>query len=377
MKIIIIVRILWTAGAPKKAIREAKELSKLGHNVKLIFLRKATTLSGYEDLLEGINFRIITEHNHSPLVPIYDYLTGKFAPDRKGEGRLDYNLIRKLPHFVRNEYPDFVICHDQYSGLGGYYIKKKLGVRYSVLLHERVDSKSNGILHRLANHYERRTLINASCIIASSHKIAISLFQKYNMDCSVNYQGLDLSNFKRYESKEDALVAVSMWDIGRKPMIYLDIIKKLPNFKLFLIGNWRDKTLRNTFVEEISRRNLVGRVVLASGIDENKLNDFYDRSKFVIRFGFGEYGESHAVFEGLQRGLPVIINRDLGSSELIDKYKVGIVTDDLTPENIAAKIQKLDTEETYVRIQENILKAAKDLMWSTHARNLICLQQGE
>lgn len=372
MKILIIVRILWTAGAPKKAIREAKELAKLGHDVKLIFLRKATTLSGYEDLLEGVNFRIVTYHNDSPLVPIYDYFTGKFMPDRKGEGRVDYNLIRKLPHIVKSENPDFLICHDQYSGLGGYYVKKKFGIPYSVLLHERVDNESNVILQRLANIFEKRTLMNASCIVASTGKIARSVFQKYGINCVTNYQGLDLSKFKVYENKESALIAVSFWDSGRRPIVYLDVIERLPGFKLYFVGNWRDNTLRNTFTKEISSRNLTGRIVLATGIDENKLNEIYDKSKFVIRFGFGEYGESHAVFEGLQRGLPVIINRDLGSSDLVEEYEVGVVLDDLTPDTVRTKIQELDNKEAYTRVQENILKASKDLSWATHAKNLIC-----
>lgn len=373
MKILIIIRILWTAGAPKKAIREAKELTKLGHDVKLIFLRKATTLSGYEDLLDGVNFRIITEHNDSLLVPIYDYFTGRFLPDRKGEGRLDYNLIRKLPYIVRSENPDFLICHDQYSGLGGYYARKKFGVPYNVLLHERVDNKSNGIFQRLVNHYEERTLRNASCITASTGKIALTLFQKYKMNCIVNYQGLDVCKFTEYDAKENALIAVSFWDSGRRPMFYLDVIQGLPSFKLYFVGNWRDDILRSEFVKEISLRNLGGRVVLVSGIDENRLNSFYDKAKFVLRFGFGEYGESHAVFEGLQRGLPVIINRDLGSCELVEKYTVGRVIDNLTPEVVREKIQELDNKDTYSLVQGNILKSSNDLSWATHAIKLICL----
>ena len=39
MKIIILVRIFWTAGAQKIAIKEARELQSMGHDVELIFLR--------------------------------------------------------------------------------------------------------------------------------------------------------------------------------------------------------------------------------------------------------------------------------------------------------------------------------------------------
>ena len=68
MKIVILVRILWTAGAPKKAIREAKELLKMGHDVELIFLRKSGTLKGYDDILTEVNYRIIANRNKSVFV---------------------------------------------------------------------------------------------------------------------------------------------------------------------------------------------------------------------------------------------------------------------------------------------------------------------
>ena len=91
MRIIILVRILATQGRPKLAAAEALELSKLGHDVELVFLRKSEKMSGYSDILSGVKHKILTNHNDSPLVPLYDYITGLFMPDRKGDLRIDYN----------------------------------------------------------------------------------------------------------------------------------------------------------------------------------------------------------------------------------------------------------------------------------------------
>ena len=80
MKIVILVRILWSAGAPKKAIREAKELTQLGHQVELVFLRRSKQFNTYDDLLKDTKWKVITDYNNSILVPLYDYLTLNISP---------------------------------------------------------------------------------------------------------------------------------------------------------------------------------------------------------------------------------------------------------------------------------------------------------
>lgn len=371
MKIVILVRILWTAGAPKKAVRQAKELSKLGHDVHLVFLRRSGRLGGYKDLLEGVNYSIVVERNTSLLVPLYDFITGLFSPDRKGEGRLDYNLIKKFPKYISKSLPDILICHDQFAGLAGYYLKRRYGTPYIVLLHERIDWEKKGILSRLAQYYEKITLLNAEHVIASTDKIAVTARDKYNIPCSVDYQGLDIAEFASYNDKQNALIAVSMWDEGRRPTTYLDIISAIPNYMLYMVGNWRNEELERKFHEEIQRRNVSEKVVLKKGIPETELNELYDRSKFVIRFGFGEYGESHAVFEGLQRGVPVIINDDLGSSAFVKAYGVGNVLKEITPERVKECIKQFDNPKMYKELQDKIIRMSSDFNWEKHAEKLL------
>lgn len=371
MKIVILVRILWTAGAPKKAMKQARELVKLGHEVRLVFLRRSDMLGGYEDLLRGLDYSIMVNRNTSLLVPIYDFITGLFAPDRKGEGRLDYNLIRQFPKYISGDVPDILICHDQFAGLAGYYLKRKCGTPYIVLLHERIDWKRKGILSKLAQHYEKVVLLNAKYVIASTDKIALTARSKYDIPCMVDYQGLDITEFSSYETKENILIAVSMWDEGRKPMTYLDIIDAIPNYKLYMIGNWRSIDLEKKFYEEIQKRNISTKVILKKGITERELNEVYDKSKFVIRFGFGEYGESHAVFEGLERGIPVIINEDLGSSEFVRAYGVGCVLDEITPERVKECIEQFDNPKIYKELQDKIIRLSCDFNWKKHAEKLL------
>ena len=89
MKIIILVRILWASGAQKIAIEEAKTLKKMGHEVKLVFLRETDSGQRLKPMLEGVEYEIFSTKQPRWF---YSTITGMFMPDRKGEGALDYNL---------------------------------------------------------------------------------------------------------------------------------------------------------------------------------------------------------------------------------------------------------------------------------------------
>ena len=153
MKIVILVRILWSAGAQKIAIHEAIELKQQGHDIDLIFLRRGKTWKVYEELLSRINYRILSEGKTSIFTGLYSFITSLFMPDRKGEGRIDYDLLRKFPKFIVRSKPDKIICHDEWAGIAGYKASKKLAIPYEIFLHERLGKLNVPILGKLAERY--------------------------------------------------------------------------------------------------------------------------------------------------------------------------------------------------------------------------------
>ena len=369
MKIVILVRILWSAGAQKIAIKEAKELQSMGNDVELIFLR-GKKLPEYDEILEGINYKIISETGNSILSPLYQYVTHKFTPDRGSESRVDYNLIRKFPEYVRNKDVDYIICHDQLAGLAGYYSYKKFGIKYSVFVHERLTPNHDSILGRLWYHYEHNVLKNAVKVFTITDKVAKTVEEIQNIEAVVNYPGMDINKITEFSKKENGLIAVSMWDYGRKPELYLDIIENIPEFILYLVGNFRIKELENLFKKEIKKRKLEQKVIMKQGIKESELIEMYQKCKFVIRFGFGEYGLGSAM-EAIQNCDPIIINSDLGTAELVNKYSCGVVLDDINSDNIKMFINENNNINSYEKLQGNIIKLSKDYSWKKHAEKLL------
>ena len=369
MRIIILVRILWTAGAQKIAIKEAKELQALDNQVELIFLR-GKKLPEYDELLEGINYKIISETGNSIFSPLYQYITHKFMPDRGVESRVDYNLIRKFPEYIKNKKIDYIICHDQLAGIAGYYAFKKFGVKYSVFIHERL-SCNDSILGKLWHNYEHKVLENAVTVFSITEKVAETVKEIQNIKAVANYPGMDIPKSTEFSKKENALIAVSMWDYGRKPELYLNIIEKISDFTLYFIGNFRIKELEKKFKDEIKKRKLEKKVIMKQGIMESELIELYQKSKFVIRFGFDESGPGMAIIEAIQNCDPLIINSELGTGELVNRYSCGIVLNDISAKSIKRFIEENNNENSYKILQDNIAKLSNDYSWKQHAERLL------
>lgn len=370
LKIIILVRILWTAGAQKIAIKEARELTLMGHDVELVFLR-GKVLPEYEDMLSGIKYKVLSETGKSWLSPIYDYITRKFAPDRGSESRVDYNLIKNFPHYLKDKSIDYIICHDPLSGLAGYYSFKKYDIKYSVFVHEKVGLTRLPVLGKIWHRYEHIVLYNATAVFSVTDKVGNSVRDLYAVNTTTNYPGMDVNSVTPFDKKENAMITVSFWDYGRKPEIYLDVIKRIPNFILYFVGNFRMEEVERRFLNEIRERDLGEKVLIKKALRESELIELYQKSKFSLRFGFGESGVGTSTVESIQNGVPLIINSELGISDLVKKYSCGLVLEKIDDFEIEKFINKYNNMALYGDLQLNILKLSRDYSWRSHSELLL------
>ena len=372
MKIIILVRILWTAGAQKIAIKEAKTLTEMGHSVKLVFLRSTPSAKYLESELKSVNFEIIADKAYRPN-RLYSKITGMFMPDRKGEGTLDYNLIKKFSSSIRKEESDLIICHDQWAGLSGLRIKKRLGIPYVVLMHEHVTGDYNvPLLGWFAKKTEAKVLKNADRIFGITGKVSDSVKSVYNFNAEPDYPGMDSLKWVNYAEKNDTLLASATWDKDRDPRMYLNIIEKLPNYKLYIAGRWRLNDERLSFQKEIEKRELKDQVVLIGEIPEEKLINLYIYSKFNVRFNLQpEWGLGTSNVESISHLTPIIINSQLGISDLILQYGGGKVLEGIDVPKAVEFINENDGEVKYSMLQKQLKDIADTYTWENHCKKLI------
>ena len=377
MNIVILVRILWTGGSQKIAIKEAEILGKLGHNVRIVFLRESLKLGGYYDLLRDVKYEIVCKNTPiSHFSFVYDFITSLFMKDRKGEGRVDFDLIRGFPGILKESIVDLVVCHDQYAGMAGFFAKKKLGIPYVVVMHERVKKYQVRILGPLANYVEKMVLKQANSVISLTEKIGISIKELYGLRSSLCSIGITPIISLGFKEKKNYIISASMWDEGRKPDVYLDIIKKLPDYIYLHVGNWRSETLYQSFLQDIRKRKLDAKVKVIRNIKEDELNELYQQSKFSVRFGFGEVGIGMSIIESINNGTPVIMNDSLGSSDLISQSGVGLVVEPNQINSIIEFINKYDDLDGYNDLQLKIRNLSYKYTWEKHANCLIANIKG-
>jgi len=368
VRVLILLRMLWTAGAQRIAVNEYRWLKKLGYDAQIVFLRASNT-KGYEEILKDVEYTVIRKTS-GPLTPVFSAITKKFAKDRGSESTVDLDLILKTPEIAKKKEADYLVCHDQWAGLGGYLAKKTLGLPYVVFIHEKLSDYSVPLLGKLATDVEKKVLENAEKVLAVTDKVAKTVEEKHGVRATVNFPGLDELSSTPLSQKENLLLTVAFWDKGRKPEIYLDIAEKIGGHKLIFAGNWRIPELKRDFLIKVGKRGLEDKVLLKEGLSEKELTGLYKKSKFLLRFGFGEYGLGTPVVEALQHTLPVIVNEELGTSSLIKAYKCGYVLPDINPNAVAEIVSSID-EEQYTSMQLGISKLRNVYTWERHARQLI------
>ena len=367
MKIVILVRILWSAGAQKIAINEAIEFKRQGHDVELIFLRRGKTWKVYEDLLLKVNYRVISKGRSSIFTGIYSFITGLFLPDRKGEGRIDYDLLRKFPKFIAGTKFDKIICHDEWAGIAGKAAKKKLNIPYEVFLHERLGGLNLPIFGKMAEKYRMKVLSNASRVYSITEKISNDTFDRFGINPIPDPPGFEELSTVNVEKKANRIVSASMWDSGRNPFFFIELEKVLDNYEILLLGNWRNQEYYDLFMKSLPENS---RIKIKTNISEDEKRQLIGESKFLVRFGNMEYGLATAVVESISYGTPVIINSELGTADLVQKYKVGFVLQTADPIAVADILNSFKKEE-YNQMLRNINTLKKSWTWTDHVMKLL------
>lgn len=370
MKIIILVRILWTSGAQKIAIKEAQAISALGHDVQLVFLRATESGKNLLSELDKIKYKIFTNSTYKPKF-IYSAITGIFAPDRKGEGTVDYDLLKEFAASIKPDECDYIVCHDVWAGVAGLQLKKKYGIPYSVYVHERIGKKYGiPVIGYLAQRIERNVLINANKVLGVTNTVSVSVKEKFNVECIPDLPGMDLQKFYSFDEKKNMLLSSATWDQDRDPVDYLNIIDFLPDFELFIVGRWRNSVQRDNFKRLIVERRLSERVHFIDSIDETEMSDLYAKAKFLLRFGKNEAGVGTSTIESISHLTPVIVS-SLGISDLIVNYGGGFVLDDKTPEKAAKIIKENNKKENYDTLQAHLQRITSLYTWEQHSNLLI------
>ena len=104
---------------------------------------------------------------------------------------------------------DLIICLDEWTGLAGYYTRKKFGRPYFVIIREKINEMPwvkgiNRILALLALRYQRKILLGACKVITLTRKVALTVkefYSRYDLEAVKDFPGIISKEFVPFSEK--------------------------------------------------------------------------------------------------------------------------------------------------------------------------------
>ena len=113
---------------------------------------------------------------------------------------------------------------------------------------------------------------------------------------------------------------------------------------------------------------------MEDNIPEPRLQNVYKMAKFNLRHGTNEWGLGTSNIEAISHLTPIIVNSELGISDVIFEYGGGTVVDKWDPDAVASFIIENNNELSYQGLQDQLLRIVREIMWQKHVNMLLDIE---
>ena len=351
MKIAMIIHKLnISGGVQRHVLSVAHELIKEGHNVKIYtFIFKPENCS--PGLLPGLE--IISLKNYSPL--------------RKLSDSHKENRAAKELAFLIDKDTDVLNPHDQVCYKTAYYFKKKIKNTQSVWTMHDMPSKRwffwresqfrplklnilKKIIYRCIDKYNILPYLKAQDkILVLGERDRGWLKEYFGLDSKIIRNGLDAAVFPffpRTSPERSVKILMSgIFSVHRRFEDGIAAVKILRNkgydATVSIIGDTSaDKEYFKKINDLISSLGLLEKVFILGRVEElNLLAAYKNHDIFIFPNHLQSWGL--AVFEAMASGLPVVVSKGAGASEVLEDCKTAMLVPPLAPQAIASAVEIL------------------------------------
>jgi len=368
MKIgIIVYRLNFKGGTQRQALCLARELIRQGHQVTL-YSFKYEKDKGFTDLLEGIPIVTLSQKHpewEKRLPKIFGFFT---KPDFFVKYKHKLVGARMLAHLIDPD-TDFLNPHGNFSYRVCYYVKKDIKRIPSVwmlntmpLLTWSITRKLNTdptchtslikrLVYRVMDWIEIKKFVSASDdIMVLDERGRDTVRDMMQRDCHVVRSGVDVEKFPycprtSSSNREVKLLTVAILSPHRR---FEDVIEGIRivhkngyRVNLSIIGAWDSSYAYyerlNSLIKAYNLGDhikFLGRVSDVEFIDHYQTDDIFIFCNYMHPWGL-------AVFEAMACGMPVIVSRSSGASEVLTDRENGLLVAPKDPQDIASAIQTL------------------------------------
>jgi len=173
------------------------------------------------------------------------------------------------------------------------------------------------------------------------------------------------------QKRGDFILAVDRWDIGSRPDILLEALKKAPNkFKLKIAGGWHDENMRKAFEKKVETYGLKNNVDVLGKVSFERLKELFLGARCFVHPTQEAFGM--AALEAAAFGCPIIIPARSGVTDLFIHGEDGFFPQDkddagLYEEYISKFVKDADFS---LKTGQNAWEKAKKYNWLYHAKCL-------
>lgn len=377
MKIALIIkRLNAKGGAQRQILKLAHELKKRGHEITLYtFLLNITNC--YEELFEGL--RVVSLPAYHPP----SYSTGGIA------GFFSYIRVLRYENSASQElallidsHTELLHPHDHVAYRVSVYFKERAKQIPSIWMMNDMptrmwsfwrESECNAnlrlsfikkIWYWLIDFYEIHAFIQGQDgIVVVDWRDQKWVKEYFNKEAHVVRTGLDIEQFPYREritpqNKKIRLLATGIFLTHRRFEDGIEAVHILKekgyDATLSIIGNPEaDKGYYQKIKNKIKELGLEHSVFLCGVVTEEELlASYYEHDMFIFPNHLQSWGL--AVFEAMATGMPVIVSKSAGASEVLTDRENALLIDPKNPEQIAdAVLAIIDNPDIYRRLSKN------------------------
>lgn len=225
---------------------------------------------------------------------------------------------------------------------------------------------------------EKILVSRVDALYTVTNSIAQIFNKKYKVNCVVvrNLPVKDDSKIKIQDS--GFLLYQGAVNIGRGLNEMLLAMLKIDNIEFCIAGDGDEMEHIKNSVKEL---NLEHKIKLLGKKTPAELSKITQQAYIGINLlenrGLSYYYSlGNKTFDYIQAGIPQILIGFPEYIELNKKYNIGVVVEELTIDNICAAIRNLLLDkELYASLQQNCLKARKELCWEYEQQKLISIYE--
>jgi glycosyltransferase involved in cell wall biosynthesis len=286
------------------------------------------------------------------------------------------NIMKAITGMPR---PDLVVLHQIYtfSTILGYWYAKRFGIPYAIKPHgslTKYHESDSKLIKALAKKVIiSKILMDSDVIIVTCESektdLAVSLQSKaYKLSYGavMPQERLEISRLEQHSRGDMRIIFSGRFDkkknlpllIGALPQV----LEKYPKLILDIAGSGTAKEVKE--IERlVSSLKLDSNVVLHGWIETMELQQLLAVSKLLVLPSENE-NFAIVVSEALSLGVPCVVSKFVGTSDIVTKHLAGVVIDELTPSSIADGIIKVLQGDEAAYRKAAIEATRADLDWS-------------